>query len=853
MIEPSPFSLWLRRRRRIFDLTQADLAQAIGCSVSAVRKLESGDLLPSAEMTNRLAARLAVPAGQLAAFSLFVRGAPNNFPADEEAPAPPPPPAPGHPPPKADSPIHNIPVPFTSLVGREENVTSLVARLRLPGTRLLTLTGPPGSGKTRLAIAVAAALAGDFADGIHFASLAPISDPALLFSSLARGLGLVEATDRRDSEEFPRLRALADFLRARHFLLVLDNFEHLLAAAPALSFLLQSAPELKILTTSREVLHLYGESEIPVLPLPLPSFHPHSSGEDISSIPAVQLFVERAQAVQPYFALTRENQATVAQICVGLDGLPLALEMAAAQLKWQPVELIARQLADLRLNLQRTWRDADPRQQTLRGAIEWSYRLLPPAEQRLFARLGAFVGGCSEEAVEALQHALEKSAPTLFGPSTGDLLRGLVERSLLQLSFDGRGEARYTFLETIREYALERLAAGGEMDAVRQQLAHWFLAFAQEGERELYGPQAKVWLERLESEHDNFRAILAAFVAGQRVDSESALQLVVALSRFWNHRGHWAEGERWMRLVLERGTDGSEVGRALVLRHLASLLVNRGERLAARQYAAESLSILRRINRPFALADTLYILGFICLLLDEYDQAQAHLEEALGLLNGKDAPHSIAQNVLNSLGYLMNCMGNFPQAGVYGRALLELARHTGDRNATGNALNNLGETAFLQEEFVFAIDYFEDSLRQAQENNSLSARAYRLPNLGFAFLRQKIYDRSFACFQEALALSHRVGGRVICLRCCVGLALAGMATGKIVYAATLAGAIPRLLDMSGLHFTLIDQIEYNQLVTELQSQWEQPTIAAAWAMGQSMTLDEAVAFAQSLAPAPAQV
>lgn len=855
MIESTPFSLWLRRRRRSFDLTQSDLAQAIGCSTSAVRKLESGDLLPSAELTEKLAERLGVEGSQWDDFARFVRGLPNHFGAEDQPPAPLFPSGSGHPPlPNSPiqtaspprTPIFTLPAPFTSLVGREREVAEIADRLGLSATRLLTLTGPPGSGKTRLGIAAAEAMRPDFADGVHFLSLAPITEPALVYSALAHSLGIVESTDSQDAAaEYPQLRTLADFLQPRQLLLVLDNFEHLLAAAPALIALLQAAAGLKILATSREVLHLYGEFEFPVLPLALPGEQGDYSLAGLVHSPAVQLFVERVQAVQPSFELTAPNATAVAQVCVQLDGLPLALEMAAAQMKWQSIDAIGRQLADVRLNLQRTWRDADPRQQTLRGAIEWSYRLLPPGEQRLFARLGCFVGGCAEAAVEAIQKGLEKNLSSPKGEPSGDLLHSLVERSLVQLVYSETGELRYTLLETIRAYAQECLERSGEMAEVYREHAAWFLAYAQQGESQLYGPDTKTWLGRLEREHDNFRAVLRRFVEKQGVESETGLPLVVALSRFWNHVGHWAEGERWMRAVLAQGIDASDLTRARVLRQLTSALGNRGERLAALEVGTQSLALLRPLANPLALADALYIVGVTYLGLGQTDRSQATLEEALTLLEGTQNQQIIEQNVLNALGNLMNALGNVPQAIQYSTRLVELAQQIGDRNALGNGLNSLGESARLQDDFVAAARYFTDSLRQADESGSLSARAYRLPNLGLALLHLSEKSRAHSLFTEGLALSYDFGDRIVVLQCLVGFGLLAADVEDWGRAGVLGGAVEGLLPAFQLNFEKTDQTEYERLLAKIQGRIALSVVAAGWAAGQRMNLDEAVAFALS--------
>src|SRR5215204_2923767 len=425
-----------------------------------------------------------------------------------------------------DSRRNNLPAQPTVLVGRERELEEVLALLRSPNdVRLLTLTGPGGTGKTRLGLQAAAELTDEFEDGVFFVALAPIAAPALVAPTIARTLGLTESGNQPPEE------LLKGYLRDRQTLLVLDNFEQVLESASLLDEVLSAAPDLKILITSRTPLRLYGEHEFPVPPLPLPDPGSLPPVEHLTRYGAIRLFVERAQAVKPDFSLTEENAWAVVEICARLDGLPLAIELAAARIKLLPPQALLARLGNRLKVLTSGARNLPERQRTLRSAIEWSYGLLDESEKILFGRLGVFSSGAALEAIEAVCDARGDLPVDVF-----EGVSSLLDKSLLQQRDGSDGEAHFVMLETIHEFALEKLEESSNAEAIRRGHAEYFLALAEEAEPGLWGPEDATWLDRLEQEHDNMRAALSWAIKYE--EAELALRLGGALRWFWYMEGY---------------------------------------------------------------------------------------------------------------------------------------------------------------------------------------------------------------------------------------------------------------------------------------------------------------------------
>src|SRR5918994_1266847 len=510
---------------------------------------------------------------------------------------------------------NNLPGQPTPLVGREREVAQVCERLRNPDVRLLTLTGPGGTGKTRLGLQAAAELMDEFESGTFFVPLAPISDPTLVAPTIARALGL-ETGDQTPEE------LLRDYLRDKQTLLLLDNFEQVLLAAPLVTELLSSAPRLKALTTSRIPLRLYGEYEFPVPPLEVPDPKRPQSLEQVTQYEAVRLFIERARAAKSDFKITSDNAPAVAEICARLDGLQLAIELAAARIKLLPPRAILDRLGDRLRLLTGGARNLPERQRTLRGAIEWSYELLTAEERTLFARLAVFSGGSTLEAIEKVCDPRgDLSVDAL------EIASSLLDKSLLRREEGAEGEPRFVMLETIHEYARERLDKSGEAGEIKRLHAEYFLGLSEQGESKLRGPEEAKWLERLEIEHDNMREALSRALDGE--EAELGLRLPGALWQFWWGGGHYDEGRRRLETALAKD-DRASVARAKALEAVGWLADDQGDINRAVAAAQEGLSLSAGAEIIDA-APFLRILGSAASIQGDHDRAAQLYEESLAL------------------------------------------------------------------------------------------------------------------------------------------------------------------------------------------------------------------------------
>src|SRR5829696_5669449 len=520
-----------------------------------------------------------------------------------------------------DARMNNLPAQPTPLVGRERELGEVRDLLRAEGVRLLTLTGPGGIGKTRLGLQVGAELLDEFEDGVFFVALAPLTDTALVASAIASPLGVVETGER------PLKEGLETYLRDKEVLLLLDNFEQVLDAAPLLGELLSECPKLKGLATSRSVLRVYGEHEYPVPPLELPSPGRLPAIDRLSQYEAVRLFIERAKAARPDFSVTDENAPAVAEICTRLDGLPLAIELAAARIKLLPPRAMLERLGSRLKLVTGGARNLPERQRTLRGTIEWSYTLLEEGERVLFARLAVFSGGRTLEAIEAICDAKgDLPVDTLDGVSS------LLDKSLLRQEEGPEGEPRFVMLETIHEYARERLEASGEAEEVRRLHAEYFLALAEGAEPELTGADQLACLERLEAEHDNMRAALQWSL---EKEPATAFRLAGMLARFWEIRSDFSEGSRWLEAALRQSarpdTITEATTRAKLLSEAGTFAYYRADYDHAIVLHGEALELYRELGDDSGVAFSLMCLGAQHNQPGDYERAAPFFEEALAL------------------------------------------------------------------------------------------------------------------------------------------------------------------------------------------------------------------------------
>jgi len=769
-----------------------------------------------------------------------------------------------------DASPNNLPIQPTPFIGREQELTVIGALLLRQEVHLVTLTGPGGIGKTRLALQVAAELSEHFADGTWFVSLAPLSDPDLVIPTISQVLGLPEARDQSSLDQLKRA------LQEKQTLVLLDNFEQVGAAALAVADLLAGCPRLKVLVTSREVLHVRAEREYPMPALLLPDMKHLPDLLALSQYAAVALFIERAQAVKPDFQVTNANAPAVAEICVRLDGLPLAIELAAARIRLFPPQALLTRLGQRLPLLVSSARDVPARQQTLRKTIQWSYDLLAEAEQRLFRRLAVFVGGCAFQAVEAVSEDVAQEQTSVL-----DTMTSLLDKNLLRQMEQEDGEPWFLMLETIREFGLEALSKMGELEAARHAHAAYYLQLAESAAPELFGPQQEVWFRRLEREYNNLREALSYFLesGGDKESIEMALRLGTALREFLLVRSHAHEGWTELSRALKRSEGVAVAVRAKALNaagDLAWALGNhdRGEELCqqslalfresgdvagvgeallylgvmswqkvelatARVRLEESLKICTETGNKTFMSWSLYILSTVDMLQGDYTQGYSHAEAGLLLFREQGNTRGIAFSLQTiAWGYLYE--GDVVKARPLFEESYALHKEIGEKAMEMSALWGMGWVAFRQGNTVLARSLLEESANYQVEEEpaDLENKAGALAHLAQVEAFEEDYATARALYEQCLAISKQVSNKRWTPFYLEGLAAVVAAQGELPWAARLWGTAEVLRDGMGTPIPPAYRADYERSVTTARSQLGEQAFAAAWAEGRALTLEQ---------------
>lgn len=847
-IAGTEFGRWVKQRRKQLDLTQIELAESAGCSIDSVRKIEAGSLRPSRQLAELLAKSLKVEPESIAAFVAFARTGEGGQMLDKQESS-----LKVEQPSIFDSafdsaePPTNLPVALSPFIGREAEVARIHSLLWQSSVRLVTLMGPPGIGKTRTSIEAATRLLGDYPHGAFFVPLAPVTEPDRVWSTLARTL------DLQESPGVPIFDTLQTYLRPRKILLVMDNFEQVMDASASLVNLMTMAPRLKVIVTSREALRVRGEKAMVMPLMGLPDLKDLPTPDKMMESDAVALFVQRAQDINIDFVLDTDNAPVIAAVCHKLDGLPLAIELAATRLEvLSPHELLSRLESRLSL-LREGLRDLPPHQRTLRQAIDWSHDLLDAGEQAIFRRLAVFAGGFTLDAAEAVCAGEAADNNVFKGVSS------LVSKSLLQRTADKGDSTRFGMLEAIREYATELLNAGADADEVRYKHASFYLELAKEAKQQLRGPNSITWRNKLENDQNNLYAALEWWVKyAEKATAddqttwpaiEPLLVMAGSLGQFWSRHGHINEGQVWLRRalavvdkLLASGVDSTQFDEATqiawfgVLTDLGICLYFQGRYIEALEYHGRALPIAERLGDKIGIARALHSLGTVTQQLAYFDDALRYYRQSMAILNELGEKRFVSY-ALNGIATILHSLGDYKEAHATYSESLEISRALDDKLIVATIQCNLAMLDVALGEYDSAEARLEESLALHTVLGSREGIGRALREKGYLALSRGRYEDAKRFLNEGLVI-HQDMQILEEFALNIGhQARLMLILGKMERATILTGAFTGLREAIQSPIAPSESEHYEEIIAETRRQLGPDRWKAAWAEGLELSKD----------------